>query len=332
MSTDKPTRIRSAVQADPINTHAVLPGQRLQALIERTRPAAPLATAIVQPVDAVALNGALEATAHGLIAPVLVGPSAQIRAVAEQSGLDLADIRIVDVGHAQEAATRAVTLVRTGEVEALMKGALHTEELMHAVVARHAGLRTEQRMSHVFVVDEPTYPRLLLITDAAINIMPDLMAKRDIVQNAIDLARALGIEVPKVAIVCAVETINAKMQATLDAAALCKMADRGQIIGGTLDGPLALDNAVSPEAATTKHIRSEVAGRADVLVVPDLECGNMIAKQLEYLGDAHLAGMVVGARVPIMLTSRADNMLSRLASCAVATRYRQWQREGGRGV
>ncbi|MDA3920585.1 MAG: bifunctional enoyl-CoA hydratase/phosphate acetyltransferase [Salinisphaera sp.] len=311
----------------PAAEPAAVGGQRMHALIARARPSQPMVTAVVHPVDAASLGGAIEAAQHGLITPLLVGPDARIRAAAEAAKIDITGMQIVSTRHSDAAAERAVALVRSGEAGALMKGALHTAELMTPVVARTGGLRTARRMSHVFVIDEPTYPRLLLVTDAAINIYPDLETKRDIVQNAADLAHALGIELPRIAVVCAVETVTAKLQSTCEAAALCKMADRGQITGAVLDGPLAFDNAVSPQAARAKHICSDVAGQADVLVVPDLESGNMLAKQLEYLASAQLAGVVLGARVPIMLTSRADSALSRLASAAVAALYRQWQLE-----
>jgi phosphate acetyltransferase/phosphate butyryltransferase len=272
----------------------------------------------VHPVDDASIQGAAEAHAQGLIHAVLVGPEAKIRRAAEAAGVDLAGMEIVAVEHSHAAAATAVALARDGKVEALMKGALHTDELMAAVVRSDAGLRTARRLSHVFAIDAPNYPRGLFITDAAINIYPTLMEKRDIVQNAIDLARAVGIVVPHVAILSAVETVSPDIRSTLDAAALCKMADRGQITGARLDGPLAFDNAVSLDAARAKGIVSEVAGRADILVAPDLEAGNMIAKQLVYLADAEMAGIVLGARVPIMLTSRADGVNARLGSCALA--------------
>ncbi|MEC5399142.1 bifunctional enoyl-CoA hydratase/phosphate acetyltransferase [Uliginosibacterium sp. H1] len=281
---------------------------------------APVRTAVAHPCDIESLKGALLALQEGLIVPVLVGPEAKIRAVAEQLGADLNGCTLVDTEHSVAAAERAVEMARNGEVQALMKGSLHTDELMSAVVNRATGIRTARRISHVFVCDVPRYPRPLLITDAAINIQPDLDAKVSIVQNAIDLAHAIGIELPKVAILSAVETVNPKIPSTLEAAALCKMADRGQIKGGVLDGPLAFDNAVSPFAARTKGIVSPVAGVADVLVVPDLESGNMLAKQLEYLAGGLLAGVVLGARVPIVLTSRADRAETRSASCAVVKR------------
>jgi phosphate acetyltransferase/phosphate butyryltransferase len=293
-------------------------GARLRRLIEATRGLEPLKTAVVHPVERNSLLGAIDAARARLIIPVLVGPEAKIRGVAAAESLDLSPYRLVPTRHSQEAAERGVELVRTGEAEAIMKGSLHTDELMQEVIAKETGLRTGRRISHVFVVDVPTCPRLLFITDAAVNIAPDLAAKHDIVQNAIDLARVLGVETPKVAILSAVETLNPEIASTLDAAALCKMADRKQITGGILDGPLAFDNAMSEEAARVKGIESPVAGRADVLVVPDLESGNMLAKQLEYLGNAQLAGLVLGARVPIVLTNRADDPPTRMASCAIA--------------
>jgi phosphotransacetylase/acyl dehydratase len=289
----------------------------LARLLKRCEGLPPIACAVVHPCDRESLTGAIEAARRGLIVPILVGPEAKIRATAQAAGLDLTGYRIVAEPHSHAAAARAVAMARAGEVEALMKGSLHTDELMEAVVATTTGLRTERRASHVFVMDIPAYPRMLLITDAAINIAPDLDAKADICRNAIDLAHVLGIAMPKVAILSAVETINPKIESTLHAAALCKMADRGQIAGGILDGPLAFDNAISPEAAATKHIVSLVAGQADILVVPDIESGNMLAKQLTYLAGADSAGIVLGVRVPIALTSRSDNLRSRLASTAV---------------
>jgi phosphate acetyltransferase/phosphate butyryltransferase len=287
-------------------------------LIGLTQGLAPIRTAVVHPVDGNSLGGAVEAAQAHLITPVLVGPEAKIRAAAAAEGIDLAPYELVPTAHSHEAAARAVALARAGKVEALMKGSLHTEELMHEVVNPDTGLRTARRVSHVFVLDVADYPRPLFLTDAAVNIYPGLEDKRDIVQNAIDLARVLGIEIPRVAVLAAVETVTPKLQSTLEAAALCKMADRGQITGGLVDGPLAFDNAISEEAAKAKGIVSPVAGRADILVVPDLESGNMLAKQLEYLAEAQGAGVVLGARVPIALTSRADKPLSRMASCAVA--------------
>jgi phosphate acetyltransferase len=293
-------------------------GARYKALIDAAATLEPLRVAVVHPCDAASIEGAVEARNAGIIVPVFVGPEAKIRKAAVDAGCDLKDIRIVDAPHSHRAAERAVQLARRAEVEGLMKGALHTDELMSAVIDRENGLRTERRISHVFALDVPLYAKPLFITDAAINIEPDLDAKRDIVQNAIELARALGIAEPKVAILSAVETVSSKIASTIDAAALCKMADRGQIAGGILDGPLGFDNAISIEAARAKGITSPVAGDADILVVPDLEAGNMLAKQLIYLAGAEAAGIVLGARVPIILTSRADGTLARLASCAVA--------------
>jgi len=290
---------------------------QLEWLLQQAAGLPAVKTAVVHPTDQVSLVGAVEAAERNLIVPVLVGPEHKIRAVAEQEGLDLSPFEIVSTEHSHAAAEKAVELARGREVECLMKGALHTDEFMHAVV-RKDGLRTERRMSHVWVMDVPTYPRPLLITDSALNIYPDLEAKRDIVQNAIELAQALGVELPRVAILSATETVNPKIQSTLDAAALCKMADRGQITGGILDGPLAFDNAISAAAAKTKGIVSAVAGSPDILLAPDLEAGNMLGKQLHYLADADAAGIVLGARVPVVLTSRADDPVSRMASCAIA--------------
>ena len=289
-----------------------------QHLLDQVRPLVALRMAVVHPCDALSLSGALQARDAGLIEPVLVAPRARLLAVAQEAGLDLGGLVIEDVPHSHAAAARAVELVLAGQVQALMKGSLHTDELMGAVVASQGGLRTKRRVSHCYLMQTPAYPRPFIITDAAINIAPTLLDKADIIRNAIDLAHAIGVAQPRVAILAAVETVNPNMPATIDAAALCKMADRGQITGGLLDGPLAFDNAVSIEAARTKGIVSEVAGRADILVVPDLESGNMLAKQLEYLGNADTAGIVMGARVPIVLTSRADALDTRIASCAVA--------------
>jgi phosphate acetyltransferase len=286
-------------------------------LLERCKGIPPVHCAVVHPCDRDSLLGPLEAARRGLIEPVLVGPEAKIRAVAAEHRADLAGIRIVPTEHSHAAADAAVALARAGEVQALMKGSLHTDELMGAVVAGTTGLRTARRISHVFVLDVPAYPRMLLVTDAAINVAPDARTKADIAQNAIDLAHVLGIDQPRVAILAAVENVNPEMPSTVDAAVLCKMADRGQITGGLLDGPLAFDNAVSEEAARTKRIVSPVAGRADILLAPDLEAGNMMAKQLQYLAGADSAGIVLGARVPIVLTSRADSVRSRLASTVV---------------
>jgi len=291
---------------------------RYEHLLEITRGLSPIAMAVAHPCDIESLKGAILARDRGLIVPTLVGPEDKIRALAAELTLDLTGCTILNVPHSHAAAESAVALAREGQVEALMKGSLHTDELMAEVVDKATGLRTERRISHVFMMDVPTYPRPLMITDAAINVQPGLEDKVDIVQNAIDLARMLHISEPKVAILAAVEMVNPKMQATLDAAALCKMADRGQIKGGLLDGPLAFDNAISVVAARTKGIKSAVAGQADILLVPDIESGNMLAKQLEYLADALSAGIVLGARVPIVLTSRADSAETRTASTAIA--------------
>lgn len=297
--------------------------QTFKQLIARAGRLPPLPTAVVHPVDPESLRGAVMAWRRNLITPVLVGPEARIRRAAAEAGASLKGCRIIATEHSHAAAAAAVALARQGRVECLMKGSLHTDELMEAVLASGSGgLRTGRRASHVFVLEVPAYPKLLLITDAAINIAPDLETKRDIVQNAIDFARALGITRPRVAILSAVETVTAKIPSTLDAAALCKMADRGQITGGVLDGPLAFDNAISEAARRAKHIASPVAGRPDILVVPDLESGNMLVKQLQYFGGAKGAGIVLGTRVPIVLTSRADTAESRLASCAIAVLLR----------
>jgi phosphotransacetylase/acyl dehydratase len=288
----------------------------LRRLLDHVSAIDAIRVAVVHPCDALSLAGALDARAAGLIEPVLVGPRAKIEAAAQAAQVDLGGLCIEEVPHSHAAAARAVELAVRGDVQALMKGSLHTDELLAAVI--QGGLRTKRRISHCFVMQTPAYPRPFIITDAAVNIAPDLDAKADIVRNAIDLAHVIGVEQPRVAILAAVETVSATMPATLDAAALCKMADRGQITGGVLDGPLALDNAVSVAAARVKGIESPVAGRADVLVVPDLESGNMLAKQLEHMGDAASAGIVMGAKVPIVLTSRADSRESRIASCAIA--------------
>jgi len=296
-------------------------------LLRRCEGLAPVSCAVVHPCDRDSLLGPVEAARRGLIIPVLIGPEAKIRAVADAEQIDLSGYRIVPTEHSHAAAEKAVAMARAGEVESLMKGSLHTDEIMAAVVPSAAGLRTARRISHVFLMDVPAYPRVLLVTDAAINIYPTLDDKVDIVQNVIDLARVLGIAIPKVAILSAVETVNPKIQSTVDAAALCKMADRGQISGGVLDGPLAFDNAVSEEAARTKKIVSPVAGKADILLVPDLEAGNMVAKQLQYLAGADSAGIVLGTRVPIVLTSRADSVRTRLASTAVMALVANARRE-----
>jgi len=287
-------------------------------LLKRCARLDPVPTAVAHPCEASALAGAIEAGEKKLIVPILVGPAAKIRDVASDAKIALGPVRIVEAAHSHESAAKAVALVRSGEAELLMKGSLHTDELLGAVVARETGLRTGRRISHVFIMDVPTYHKVLIVTDAAINIAPGLGDKVDICQNAIDLAKALGVERPKVAILAAVETVNPKMPSTIDAACLCKMADRGQITGALLDGPLAFDNAISRQAADIKGIVSEVAGDPDILLVPDLEAGNILAKQLSFLANADSAGLVLGARVPIILTSRADNVRSRIASCGVA--------------
>lgn len=288
----------------------------------------PITTAVVFPLSEVSLRGACEAAEAKLIAPTLIAPKKELASLADRLKLDISSYKIIDAQSDWKAAAAAVSLCRSGEAEALMKGSLHTDHFMHAVMDDETGLRTARRISHVFVLDVPTYPRMLLITDAAINIYPKLEDKVDIVQNAIDLAQVLGLSEPKVAILSAVETVTPKIVSTIEAAALCKMADRGQISGGILDGPLAFDNAVNLKAAEIKHIRSPVAGRADILVVPDLEAGNMLAKQLEYLADSEAAGIVLGARVPIILTSRADSAKSRLASSAIAALLAHARRKG----
>jgi phosphate acetyltransferase len=287
-------------------------------LIEVAGKHPPMATAVAHPCDAVSLESAVEAARLGLLKPILVGPSTRLHDVASQASLDIGAFELVDSKHSHDSAAKAVELVRDGRAEALMKGSLHTDELMGAVVARDTGIRTARRISHCFVMDVPSHPEAFIISDAAVNIAPTLEDKVDIVQNAIELARAMGVEEVRVAILSAMEQVNPKVPSTVEAAALCKMADRGQITGAVLDGPLALDNAISLDAANIKHIVSPVAGRANVLIVPDLEAGNMLAKSLTFLADADAAGIVLGARVPIILTSRADSLLTRLASCAVA--------------
>lgn len=296
-------------------------------LLARARTLPPVPTAVVHPCDVASLTGAIDAAKMGLIAPVLVGPEQRIRAVARQADLDLSGMQIVPAPHSHASAAAAVHLVREGRVECLMKGSLHTDELMAAVVAREGGLRTSRRISHCFVMDVPSYDTPLIISDAAVNIAPTLEDKVHIVQNAIDLAQALGQSEVRVAILSAMETVNPKVQSTIEAAALCKMADRGQITGGILDGPLALDNAINLQAAEIKKIASPVAGRANVLIVPDLEAGNMLAKSLTFLAGADAAGIVLGAKVPIILTSRADSVMTRLASCAVASLVAHARRE-----
>jgi phosphotransacetylase len=291
---------------------------KYEQLLTKCRSLEPIPTAVAHPCDATSLSGAVEAASEGLIVPILVGPRDKILFTAKSAGIDLSGFRIVDAAHSHASAFKAVELLRQAEAELLMKGSLHTDELMSAVVSRDGGLRTARRISHVFVMDVPTYHKVLVVTDGAINIAPTLEDKMDICQNAIDLAVSLGLQEPKVAILAAVETVTSKMPATIDAAALCKMAERGQITGALLDGPLAFDNAISKQAAKTKGIRSDVAGDPDILLAPDLEAGNILAKQLTFLANADSAGLVLGARVPIILTSRADSVRSRIASCAVA--------------
>ena len=291
---------------------------KYERLLTRCAGLPPVPTAVAHPCERSALAGALDAREKGLIAPILVGPRQKIEDVATAAGLKLGEIEIIDTPHSHASAAKAVELVRGGRADLLMKGSLHSDELLSAVVARDTGLRTGRRLSHVFIMDVPTYHKVLIVTDAAINIAPTFEEKADICQNAIDLAISLGREMPKVAILAGVETVTSKMPATIDAAALCKMAERGQVKNGILDGPLAFDNAISKDAADTKGIHSPVAGDPDILLVPDLEAGNMLAKQLTFLANADSAGLVLGARVPIILTSRADTVRSRIASCAVA--------------
>ncbi|TMJ72938.1 MAG: phosphate acetyltransferase [Alphaproteobacteria bacterium] len=304
---------KKMTNVSPLRQH-----HKYERLITATRKLAPLPTAVAHPCDESSLRGAVEAAQAGMIVPILVGPKERMRSVATSIGLDIAGFDMIDAAHSQAAAEKAVELVRSGKAELLMKGSLHSDELLAAATKRDTGLRTARRISHVFVMDVPTHPETLFITDAAVNIAPDLLAKRDIIQNAIDLYAGLGLGTPKVAILSAVETVTPSIPSTIEAAALCKMADRGQINGGELDGPLAFDNAISIEAAQIKGIRSPVAGRAEILVVPDLEAGNMLAKNLTFLSGADAAGIVLGARVPIILTSRADKVRTRMASAAVA--------------
>ena len=311
--TEKIRRPRVTLPEVQLRSH-----DKYQQFISRCAELGPVPTAVVHPCDRASLEGAIRAAEGHFILPILVGPETKIRSVAAAEGIDIARYEIVDSEHSHAAAAKAVVLARAGKVEALMKGSLHTDELMHEVTAAETGLRTARRISHAFVVDVPTYTEPLIITDAAINIFPTLDDKRDICQNAIDLARILGCPEPTVAVLSAVETVTAKIPSTLEAAALSKMADRGQITGGLVDGPLAFDNAVSEQAAQDKHIVSPVAGKANILLVPDLEAGNMLAKQLTFMSGADAAGIVLGARIPIILTSRADNLRTRLGSAAVA--------------
>jgi phosphate acetyltransferase len=297
------------------------PESKYERLIARAKqvPAAP--TIVVHPCDESSLRSPIEAAELGLIKPILVGPAAKIKKIGDEHGIKLSDFQVIDAPHSEAAAERAVELVHEGKGELLMKGSLHTDELMRAVTSSKTGLRTARRISHVFIMDVPTYPETLFVTDAAINIFPDLDAKRDIIQNAVDLFTQVGLGTPRVAILSAVETVTSKIPSTIDAAALCKMADRGQITDAVIDGPLAFDNAISPEAVRIKGIQSPVAGKAQILLVPDLEAGNMLAKNLIFLSKADSAGLVLGARVPVVLTSRADSVRSRMASCAAAVLY-----------
>jgi len=303
------------------------PRPKYQKLLDYCKNLPPTPTAVAHPCDESSLRGAVDAAKLGLIDPILVGPKARIEAVAKQCGIDLGKIPIVDAPYSQASAAMAVQLVREGKAQALMKGSLHTDELMAAVVSREGGLRTARRISHCFVMDVPSYPETLIVTDAAINISPSMETKVDIIQNAIDLAHAMRFPEVRVAILSAMETVNPKVPSTVEAGALCKMADRGQITGGILDGPLALDNAISLESVKIKKIDSPVAGRANVLIVPDLEAGNMLAKSLSFLAGADAAGIVLGAKVPIILTSRADSNTTRLASCGIAALVAQARRE-----
>jgi phosphate acetyltransferase len=305
----------------PMSVVTDKPHAKYDRLIAKAKEVPAARTVVVHPCDETSLRGPVEAAELGIIEPILVGPKAKIESNAAAHKIDIGRYEIVDAAYSDDSAAKGVALIREGRGELLMKGSLHTDELMRAVASGATGLRTARRISHVFVMDVPTYPETLFITDAAINIFPDLDAKRDIIQNAIDLWREVGLGTPRVAILSAVETVTSKIPSTIEAAALCKMADRGQITGGILDGPLAFDNAVDPEAVKIKGIKSEVAGRAQILIVPDLEAGNMLAKNLSLLAKADSAGIVLGARVPIVLTSRADSVRSRLASCAVAVLF-----------
>jgi phosphate acetyltransferase len=297
------------------------PESKYERLIAKAKQVAPAQTIVVHPCDESSLRGPVEAAELGIIKPILVGPAAKIEKVANEHGIEIRGFQVVDAPHSEAAAERAVEMVHEGKGELLMKGSLHTDELMRAVTNSKTGLRTARRISHVFIMDVPTYPETLFVTDAAINIAPDLDAKRDIIQNAVDLFTQVGLGTPRVAILSAVETVTSKIPSTIEAAALCKMADRGQITNAVLDGPLAFDNAISPEAAKIKGIQSPVAGKAQILIVPDLEAGNMLAKNLIFLSKADSAGLVLGARVPVVLTSRADSVRSRMASCAAAVLY-----------
>jgi phosphate acetyltransferase len=297
------------------------PASKYERLIAKAKQVAAAQTIVVHPCDESSLRGPIEAAELGIIKPILVGPATKIKKVASEHGIKISDFQVIDAPHSEAAAERAVEMIHEGKGELLMKGSLHTDELMRAVTNSKTGLRTARRISHVFIMDVPTYPETLFVTDAAINIAPDLDAKRDIIQNAVDLFTQVGLGTPRVAILSAVETVTSKIPSTIEAAALCKMADRGQITNAVLDGPLAFDNAISPEAAKIKGIQSPVAGRAQILIVPDLEAGNMLAKNLIFLSKADSAGLVLGARVPVVLTSRADSVRSRMASCAAAVLY-----------
>src|SRR5947209_2138064 len=318
MLTQKDNEIGTIAAIGPLGDP---PQTKYERLIARAKELGAAPTIVVHPCEETALRGPIEAAEAGLIVPILVGPATKIKAIAREHGLDIDRFEIVDVPHSEAAAAKAVELIHQSKGELLMKGSLHTDELMREVTSSKTGLRTARRISHVFIMDVPGYSETLFITDAAINIFPDLDAKRDIIQNVIDLFMQVGLGTPRVAILSAVETVTSKIPSTIEAAALCKMADRGQIKGGILDGPLAFDNAIDPEAARIKGIKSEVAGRAQILVVPDLEAGNMLAKSLTFLPNADAAGIVLGARVPIILTSRADSVRSRMASCAAAVLY-----------
>jgi len=302
-------------QSDPV------PHAKYEKLIARAREIQPSSTVVVHPCDETSLRGPVEAAEAGIISPIFVGPASKIAAVAREHNLNIGKYELVDVSHSEEAAAKGVELIRAGKGELLMKGSLHTDELMRAITSSSTGLRTARRISHVFIMDVPNHPDTLIVTDAAINIAPDLDVKRDIVQNAIDLFVQIAVGAPRVAILSAVETVTSKIPSTIEAAALCKMADRGQITGGVLDGPLAFDNAIDPEAARIKGIKSPVAGHAQILVVPNLEAGNMLAKNLIFLSKADAAGLVLGARVPVILTSRADSVRTRMASCAIASLF-----------
>ena len=318
MHADKDSEI-GAISA--LGAFAAPPPTKYERLLARAKEVPAARTIVVHPCDETSLRGPIEAAEAGVIVPILVGPAAKISAVAREHGLRIDDFEVVDVPHSEAAAMKGVELIRESKGELLMKGSLHTDELTRAVTSSTTGLRTARRISHVFIMDAPTYAETIFLTDAAINISPDLDAKRDIIQNVIDLFTQVGLGTPRVAILSAVETVTSKIPSTIDAAALCTMADRGQITGGILDGPLAFDNAIDPQAAKIKGIKSEVAGRAQILVVPDLEAGNMLAKNLVYLSKADAAGLVLGARVPVVLTSRADSVRSRMASCAAAVLY-----------